>query len=110
MSLTQRLSFKVADILNDVEWNPRPESGLEIRLKRVVLDDERVVTIKQVRAPSAEPVVRNAVRLETPDRQFLATWFTGSYDLSINGFRYSDEIETTLQEVKRLTLESDDKT
>ncbi|MEX0881326.1 MAG: hypothetical protein WEC17_01470 [Candidatus Saccharimonadales bacterium] len=109
LSLTQRLSFGVADILNDVEWDPRPESGLELRAKKVALDDSRLVTIKQVRAPSVDtPVVRNAIRLELYDRQFLATWFTGSLELSINDFEYTDDIEVTLQEVKRLVLEQDD--
>ena|SRR3989344_811798 len=102
LSSTERLTFGVTDVLKGVEWDPRPESGLEVRSLRVPLPDEGWITVKQTRTPSIDPVTRNSVRLELYDRQFLAAWMTGRSNLHINDFEYTDDIERALHEANTL--------
>jgi hypothetical protein len=102
LSLTQRLTFDVADVLKVVRWDYRPDSGLEVRARKIPLGGGRLITVRQVRTLSAEPLVRNSVRLEESNGQLLAAWMTGSPGLHISDFENPVEIENLLQETKAL--------
>lgn len=108
LSLTERLTFCVADVLKNSSWDPKPQSGLDVRERIIVLDSEQLVKVRQVRTPTeTKPIIANSVRLEIADRQFLARWLTDDTKLGINDFRYTDDIESVLNAANEVRMKQD---
>ncbi|HLG91066.1 MAG TPA: hypothetical protein VI336_02845 [Candidatus Saccharimonadales bacterium] len=105
LSIEQRLSFSVNDILSNLEFSYQPELRLEVRKEHIILDGERSIHIFQTRISEADEKIKNIVQFMAPNRRErplnqIASWYTGDTEFDIFTFKYTDDVERILQEVK----------
>ena len=82
LSIEQRLSFSVNDILSNLEFSYQPELRLEVRKEHIILDGERSIHIFQTRISEADEKIKNIVQFMAPNRRErplnqIASWYTG---------------------------------
>jgi len=72
LSIEQRLSFSVNDILSNLEFSYQPELRLEVRKEHIILDGERSIHIFQTRISEADEKIKNIVQFMAPTAPIAA--------------------------------------
>ncbi len=105
LSIEQRLSFAVNDILANLEFRYQPELNLEVRKEHIILDGERSIHVFQTRISAGDESIKNIVQFMAPSnrgmpRNQIASWYTGDTEFDIFTFKYTDDVAVILQEAK----------